>query len=352
MKAATRGQRREDAVERRNEVEGEQHLFFGPAPRPKAQRMIDLFDEVKQLATIKKQQNAELMTQALKFENEKIIDNFLDPPGDTVIDIPGEGKDDLRSYVDAVHSIKQKIKQIYTVIDDVEVLRKKINLAITTEQENELSVLLNMQIKNGNNIIHSIKVEIKNVRKKFLLKCQQNKIMKKNIHDNLIHVFKKALHSYQQIQNDYNESMKDKMSRHIKIIYPQYTDEDISSVLNHDDISTQNLVKWKLQGHDNLKNALTHVESKYRDVKTLEKNVCDLHQTIIELSALIEMNDEVISNIHDNVNDAQYFTEKANVDLIDARNIQRSTSKWMFYISMGILIVVIIICLPVLVKFL
>ncbi|ANQ06525.1 Syntaxin [Plasmodium coatneyi] len=316
--------------------------------------MIDLFDEVKQLATIKKQKNAEHMTQVLKFQNDKIIDNFIDPSGDTVIiDIPGERNDDLKSYVDAVHSIKQEIKQIYTVIDDIEVLRKKINLAITTEQENELSMLLNMQIKNGNNTIQSIKVEIKNVRKKFLLKSHQNnKIMKKNIHDNLIHVFKKALHSYQQIQNDYNESMKDKMSRHIKIIYPQYTEEDINSVLNHEDINTQNLVKWKLQGHDNLKNALSHVESKYRDVKTLEKNVCDLHQTIIELSALIEMNDEVISSIHDNVNDAQYFTEKANVDLIDARNIQRSTSKWMFYISMGILIVVIIICLPVLVKFL
>ncbi|KJP86551.1 hypothetical protein AK88_03842 [Plasmodium fragile] len=314
--------------------------------------MIDLFDEVKQLATINKQQNAKHMIQVLKFQNDKIIDNFIDPSGDTVIEIPGERNDDLRSYVDAVHSIKQEIKQIYTVIDDIEVLRKKINLAITTEQENELSMLLNMQIKNGNNTISSIKMEIKNVRKKFLLKSQQNKIMKKNIHDNLIHVFKKALHSYQQIQNEYNESMKDKMSRHIKIIYPHYTDEDISSVLNHDDINTQNLVKWKLQGHDNLKNALTHVESKYRDVKTLEKNVCDLHQTIVELSALIEMNDEVISSIHDNVNDAQYFTEKANVDLIDARNIQRSTSKWMFYISMGILIVVLIICLPVLVKFL
>ncbi|EUD66805.1 syntaxin 1B/2/3 [Plasmodium inui San Antonio 1] len=314
--------------------------------------MIDLFDEVKQLATIKKQQNAKHMTQVLRFQNDEIIDNVIEPRGDTVIDIPGEGNDDLRSYVDDVYSIKQEIKKIYTVIDDIEVLRKKINLAITTEQENELSLLLNMQIKNGNNSIQSIKMEIKNVSKKFVPKSQQNKIIKKNIHDNLIHVFKKALHSYQRIQNDYNESMKDKMSRHIKIMYPQYTDEDISYVLNHDDINTQNLVKWKLQGHDNLKSALTHVESKYRDVRTLEKNVCDLHQTIIELSALIEMNDEVISNIHDNVNDAQYFTEKANVDLIDARNIQRSTSKWMFYISMAILIVVLIICLPVLVKFL
>ncbi|GAW79501.1 syntaxin [Plasmodium gonderi] len=316
--------------------------------------MIDFFNDLKELARKKKQENAKYMSQALRFENDKILGEYIrNSNEDIVINIEVEKNDDLRCYVDAVNLIKEDIKQIYSIIDNISLLRKKVNLSVTTEQENELSILLNMEIKNGNNIIHSIKTEIKNLRKKFLLKSQQDKIMKKTIHDNLIHTFKKTLYAYQQIQNDYNDSMKDKMTRHIKIIYPHYTDEDINSVLNHDDIiNTQNLVKWKLQGHENLKNALTDVETKYRDVKTLEKNVCDLHQTIIELAALIEMNDEVISNIHDNVKDAQYFTEKANVDLIDARNIQRSTSKWMFYISMGILIVVIIICLPVLVKFL
>ncbi|SCN43115.1 syntaxin, Qa-SNARE family, putative [Plasmodium ovale] len=315
--------------------------------------MIDLFDSVKVIAVNKKKQNARYMVPMLLFKNDKVVDNDVEKNDETIITVsPSEHNKDLRLYVDTVDKIKHEIKKIYVIIEEIEGLKNKINISITIEQENELSMLLNMQIKNANNIIQSIKIDIRNLRKKYLLKSQENKIIKKAIHDNLINVFKKALHNYQQIQNIYQHNVKDKISRHIKIMYPQYNEDDINNVLKHEDMNTQNLVKWKLQGHNDLKNALSDVETKYKDVKTLEKSVYDLHQTIIELSALIEMNEEVISNIHDNIDDAQHFTEKANADLIDARNIQRSTSKWMFYISIGILIIIVIICLPVLVKFL
>ncbi|SBT00748.1 syntaxin, Qa-SNARE family, putative [Plasmodium malariae] len=312
--------------------------------------MIDLFDNIKQLAEKKNKKNAKHMIQLLIFKNDVIIENEVDRNEETIIDFPSEDNSDLRLYVDGVDKIKEEIQKIYSIVDEILALKNKINIAITGEQENEVSVLLNMQIKNANNLIQSIKIDIRNLRKKFLLKSKDNKVIKKAIHDNLIYVFKKALHNYQQVQNDYHHSMKDKMSRHIKIMYPHYNEDDINYVLNHENISTQNLVKWKLQGHEDLKNALTDVETKYKDVKTLEKNVYDLHQTILELSALIEMNDDVINNIYDNIDDAQHFTEKANADLIDARNIQKSTSKWMFYITMGVIIIIVIACLPILVR--
>ncbi|CRG95375.1 syntaxin, Qa-SNARE family, putative [Plasmodium gallinaceum] len=312
--------------------------------------MIDLFDKVKTSAISKNKQNAKQMMQTLIFKNDIIIDN-VDINEDTIINVFNEKNNDLKIYVDTVDKIKQEIQKINSNVSEISSLKNKINISITVEEENELSLHLNTLIKNTNEIIQSIKIDIRNLRKKFILKTQENRAIKKDIYDNLINIFKKSLHSYQHIQNVFHHSMKDKISRHIKIIYPNYSDEDVNYVLNHDDVNTQILVKWKLQGHEDLKNALTDVETKYKDVKTLEKSVYDLHQTIIELSALIEMNDEVIDNIHENIKDAQIFTEKANVDLIEARNIQRKTSKWMCYITIGIVVVIIIICVPILVKF-
>ncbi|CRG98770.1 syntaxin, Qa-SNARE family, putative [Plasmodium relictum] len=311
--------------------------------------MIDLFDNVKTSAISKKKQNAKHMIQTLIFQNNEIIDN-VDINEETIINVSNKNNSDLMIYVDTVDKIKQDIQNINANVFEISSLKNKINISITVEEENELSLQLNTLIKNTNDMIQSIKIDIRNLRKKFILKSQENRAIKKDIHDNLINIFKKSLYNYQHIQNVFHHSMKDKMSRHIKIIYPNYTDDDINYVLNHDDVNTQILVKWKLQGHEDLKNALTDVETKYKDVKTLEKSVYDLHQTIIELSALIEMNDEVIDNIHENIKDAQDFTEKANADLIDARNIQKKTSKWMCYITIGIVFVIIIICVPILVK--
>ncbi|SOV10560.1 syntaxin, Qa-SNARE family [Plasmodium sp. gorilla clade G2] len=312
--------------------------------------MIDLFDHLKSLGIKKNKGNAKNMIQWFIFRKDKIIDNAVDINEETVINIDNEKKSDLRIYVDNVDSIKLEIKKIQKNVDEISCLKNKINISITVEQENELSIELNKFIKDTNDLINIIKIDIRNLRKKYVLRSKENFYIKKAIYDNLINIFKKSLHKYQDVQNIYHDGMKDKITRHIKIMYPNYTDEDISSFLNYDDINTQNLVKWKLQGHQDLKNALTDVETKYKDVKTLEKSVCDLHQTIIELSALIEMNDEVIDNIYDHVNDAQYFTEKANVDLIEARNIQKKTSKWMFYLTVTIIIIILIIFFPIITK--
>ncbi|VWU50161.1 syntaxin, Qa-SNARE family [Hepatocystis sp. ex Piliocolobus tephrosceles] len=326
--------------------------------------MNDLFDELKSLGLKKNMQNAERMTPLLSFQYDKVIkhnynknynnnnnnSNNDNIKKDVVITINAEHNKNLIEYVDLVDKTKENIKKIYLIINEIYNLKNKINISPTTEEENEISVMLNVQIKRANNIIELIKTDIRNIRSKLSSGSIENRNIKKTIHDNLINIFKKALHNYQQVQNDYNYSVKNKISRHIKIMYPEYTEEDIDNVLNYEDINTQNLVRWKLQGHNDLKNALTDVETKYKDVKTLEKNVCDLHQTIIELSALIEINDEIISNIHENIDDAQQFTEKANADLIEAKNIQRKTSKWTFYISAAILIIIIVICLPIFLK--
>ncbi|CXH94233.1 syntaxin, putative [Plasmodium berghei] len=312
--------------------------------------MNDLFEEIKTLAIRKNTKNAKYMSPWLIFKSNKVIDNNFEKNEDTIINISNESDKDLIAYVDIVDKIKQEINKIHEISDEISNLKNKISIATTVEQENETSILLNMQIKNGNNIIQATKIDIRNVRKKFLLKSQDNIIIKKTIHDNLINVFKKALYKYQSVQNLYQNNVKDKISRHIKIMYPDYTEEYINNVLDNENVNTQNLVKWKLQGHDDLKNALMDVETKYKDVKTLEKNVCDLHQTIVELSALIEMNDDVINSVYNNIDDAQHFTEKANADLIDAKNIQKSSSKWMFYISVAIVVIIIIMFLPILVK--
>ncbi|CAD2096952.1 syntaxin 1B/2/3 [Plasmodium vinckei petteri] len=312
--------------------------------------MNDLFEEVKTLAIKKNSKSAKYMIPWLTFKSNKVIDNNFEKNEDTIINISNECNKDLIAYVDTVDKIKQEINKIHEIADEISNLKNKMSIATTVEQENETSILLNMQIKNGNNIIQTTKIDIRNVRKKFLLKSHDNIIIKKTIHDNLINVFKKALYKYQSVQNLYQNNVKDKISRQIKIMYPNYTEEDINNVLDNENVNTQNLVKWKLQGHEDLKNALMDVETKYKDVKTLEKNVCDLHQTIVELSALIEMNDDVINSVYDNIDDAQHFTEKANADLIDAKNIQKSSSKWMFYISVAIVVIVIFMLLPIIVK--
>lgn len=315
--------------------------------------MNDLFDVVKSEALKKNKANAKFMTPALVFKNENILDSY-ETNEETVLEISPRAKEtssSLRNYVDEVDKIKQQINEINKNVENISNLKNKINLSITTEEENELSFQLNDLIQNTNSKIQLIKTEIKGLRAKYVQRSKEHSKLKRVIHLNLTNIFKKSLQSYQYVQNLYHLSMKDKIARHIKIIYPNYNDDEVNELLNNDEVNTQALVKWKMAGHEDLKNALADVEWKYKDVKILEKSVQDLHQTIIELAALIEMNDEVIENIQENIKDAQDFTEKANIDLIEAKKIQSKTSKWTCYITIAITVAIVLVALPIVLKF-
>jgi len=160
--------------------------------------------------------------------------------------------------------------------------------------------------------------------------------------------FAEVLKETQTAQIDYKAAVKQKMGRQVKIMDPSLTPDQVEDICNDPD-GADKLMQNKLMGmgHVKLKNAVSDIQDKHKDILKLERSVQTIHQMFVDMAMLVQQQGEMLDNIELNVQEAVDYVKKANKQLDKAKKQHIKSRKWKCCILITLLIVIMAVVIPI-----
>lgn len=261
----------------------------------------------------------------------------------------------MRDALTEIDRLKKGIAEVEESLDKIQRLNRRIVEATSPEAEKQCSDELNRVMDETNRIVMSVKAGIDSLRAENVAFAAKNPNssearMRDNLHAAVSRKFRGVLKRYQTVQVDYKKSVREKVSRQVKIVFPEASDEELAHLADDGDAAAA-AIQARLggQAHEVLANALNEIQDKYNDIKKLEKSVVELHQMFVDLATLVDAQGDLLDQIEFSVNNAKDYTERAEKELINTRKNQRRAKKRMCWLTSCIVVVAIVIMLPVIV---
>merc|ERR1712194_515216 len=109
---------------------------------------------------------------------------------------------------------------------------------------------------------------------------------------------------------DYRSAVKHKVTRQLRIAYPEALENEILELANEDPASVREAIQKQMQkgGHATLKQTLHDLHGKYNDLKYLEDAVLQLRDLFLYLSALVEEQGQKLDSIELHVENTREYT--------------------------------------------
>eukprot|EP00158_Paraphelidium_tribonemae_P005930 Partr_v1_DN27590_c1_g2_i4_m30527 putative SNARE domain protein len=157
---------------------------------------------------------------------------------------------------------------------------------------------------------------------------------------------------YQDIQRQYREKQKVRFTRQYRIIQPDVSDSEIQTLLQQEKVGpifAESILSSQMV--DEAHRVLTDVSARHLEIQNLSKSIVELDRLFMELSTLVEQQDEQFDQIAYQADSALVYSKEANAELGQAVHKARSARKrkWCLLITCILLVVVAIIVLVVVV---
>ncbi|KAE8723045.1 SYP124 protein [Hibiscus syriacus] len=102
------------------------------------------------------------------------------------------------------------------------------------------------------------------------------------------------------------------------------------------------------QGRGQIMDTISEIQERHDAVKEIEKNLMELHQIFLDMAALVEAQGQQLNDIESNVAKASSFVRRGTEQLVEAREQQKSSRKWMCMAIIAAIVLIIVILLPLL----
>ena len=164
---------------------------------------------------------------------------------------------------------------------------------------------------------------------------------------------------YQEEQENMKKRSQDTIARHVRIVNPNATEEDIQNALESGG-GEQYFADKIMMGSKEMATTRTiyvDVQEKHRDILKIETSMEELHQLFVDMAVLVDSQQELFDNISSNVANSVNFVEKARENLHVARKHQGSARKVTCIIIVVVIVIAVIIIIiaavvvPLLVKY-
>ncbi|GAN08186.1 syntaxin-like protein [Mucor ambiguus] len=252
----------------------------------------------------------------------------------------------LDGFFEEVESIKEAITMVNENIDAVERLHAAALMSSNEQQWSQLSSQLQNMKKDTTSKNLDIKArltELENANSKQgqtpdgQMRRTQFSALKKRFMD--------TIQRYQDIERAYQQKYRQRIERQIKIVKPEATQDEIDDILDNADddaqIFTQSLMQATRQGH--AKAVLSEVQNRHDDIKNIEKTIVELHQLFMDMSLLVERQQETVNTVEQNAETAavqlKEGTNLVNRAIMSAKATR--TKKWCcFFLTIGICVMI------------
>lgn len=144
--------------------------------------------------------------------------------------------------------------------------------------------------------------------------------MKKNFYLNLNKEVKDTLQKQQNFEEEYKNTVKDKVTRQVRLIDRDIDEEQLKEYVENPQLA-QEMLQKKIYGQASitLKNTVSDIQDKFRDIQKLEASVNQCVQLFNELSALVFAQGEKIDSIEANVAECRDYVDGAEKKLAKAK---------------------------------
>lgn len=167
--------------------------------------------------------------------------------------------------------------------------------------------------------------------------------IRKNEYNTLSRKYLDAMNEYKRVQEDYEDELKNKVSRQIRIIKPDANDEEINQIMETGDPSKY--IKQSIMGPVNaeIEETYREVQDKYKDVVKLVRSVKELQQLFQDMAMLVEEQGQMLNTIEYNVKEAHQQVKDGNKKLEGAIEQEKQARKTKCCVLICILILIVIV---------
>ena len=257
----------------------------------------------------------------------------------------------MADFSSSIANCQSHIKNIESKIDQLIRLKNDV-ISSTGQEEREISQKINGIVNNVQQSQAQMDKLIKNLRLTLDQEEQSRDNPEFRIKNNLFGaMLKKYQNTCMRFQNEESEIkniIQTKLVRAAEIaVNQELTEEQKKEVIENPQM-IQQMYENKLTGaaHIKLQNAVKDLEERHRDIKNLEKSILQVHNMIIELSKLVQLQGEMIDNICDNIATAKADALSAQEDIFKSKENMMKARK-----LRCIIIVIVIIVLAVVLYF-
>lgn len=257
----------------------------------------------------------------------------------------------MQEFLGDVEIVKANIHVIREATKKIADINQRVILASTNEKEldesNDLGPIIkttNQKASLAKKLLQALRDSTEQIRK-----SQDTRQSEIRIRDNLLNTltrkFVDVMKEYQSAQTKYKTDIKKKVKRHVQIVKPDATTEEIDAVLKSGG-GTGELFKTAIlkgEAADTIRNVYMNVAEKYQDVLALEASVAELHQMFLDFALLTEQQGELLDQIEHQVKEACDYIEHGNVQLEQAIELQKSIRRKQCCCIVIVLTVIIII---------
>eukprot|EP00914_Ancora_sagittata_P014141 GHVO01027630.1.p1 GENE.GHVO01027630.1~~GHVO01027630.1.p1 ORF type:complete len:339 (-),score=47.18 GHVO01027630.1:180-1196(-) len=256
----------------------------------------------------------------------------------------------MEEYQLKINTVKEGIQNISSAVTILRTLRKDALKATSPDQEKLISGKVNSVMDAANRKSMLIKTALESLKDENTLFAAQQPgssevKIRNNLHAALTRKFGEVIIEYQSVQTNIKQDVKGKVTRQVKIVYPEASEDELQNLVDGGD--AQQIIRESIMGgHESMKNAVSDIQDKYRDIRRLEASVAELHQMFVDLATLVDSQGELLDQIQFSVNSAKDYTEKADKELVQAKKYQASAQRRLCWISVCLVILALCIMLP------
>uniref|UniRef100_A0A7S2YP29 t-SNARE coiled-coil homology domain-containing protein n=1 Tax=Entomoneis paludosa TaxID=265537 RepID=A0A7S2YP29_9STRA len=173
--------------------------------------------------------------------------------------------------------------------------------------------------------------------------------MRENMSRMITQQFKDCVEKYQEAQQSYKQEMKRNVTRQIKIVKPNATEDEIAHAMKTENGVAKLYQKQVLCGSAvasiEVQNRLHHVHERQHDIAILEHSVSELHQMFLDFAFLTEQQGTLLDQIEYNVAQANDVIKESNLIIHEAFWLQKLIRKKQCWVVAIVAIVAIIFLL-------
>ncbi|KAI7871865.1 t-SNARE [Spinellus fusiger] len=247
----------------------------------------------------------------------------------------------LHNFFCEIEKLKNQISYVNTLVDAID---KQHNAALFCYNEKQLECIgqelkdlknesqqLNMTIRNNFKAMEKSNAQMKMDPDLHIRQSQTEAIRKR---------FMDTIQRYQSIETLYERKYNERIQRQIRIVKPEATEEEIDRWMTMDEspqIFAQSLIQASKFGH--LNSVITEVRNRHGNIQSIEKTILDLHRLFMDMSMLVEQQDDILGRVDECVQDASYNIEQGNKNMIAAMsNAKKTRRRRRFCLAMGLLL--------------
>lgn len=159
---------------------------------------------------------------------------------------------------------------------------------------------------------------------------------------------KTMMDDFQSLRAKMNDEYKETVGRRYFTITGEKANDDLIENLISSGESESFLQKAiQDQGRGQILDTISEIQERHDAVKEIEKNLIELHQIFLDMAALVEAQGQQLNNIESHVAHASSFVRRGTEQLVEAREIQKSSRKWWCYAVLLVIIIIIFLTYPI-----